>query len=176
MKITSILCQLACGTAIILLDVAAAAAQHSTRNCPDVEDQLVIVDQFQPTRFRLRVTDADDSTVGIFQFPLGGALLQPGPTSLDFVFVPAEGFSGSTLFTYRVIPPRDCPRSVRLGRVTLAGGTGEGTAPGLAPTQQQSDCGTSLVILLTPALAFYLPLRIRAARSWRRQAAARLQQ
>lgn len=121
-----------------------ARAQFLGRNCPTVEDQLVVIDRNQPTAFRLRVRDLGDGDVSVFQFPLGGVLEQAGPTPLDFVFIPETDFNGTTTFTYRLTPPFECPRSVQLGRVTLAGGTTTGTAVGLPAESRPLLCGVSL--------------------------------
>ncbi|MFQ5495330.1 MAG: hypothetical protein ACE5EX_08090 [Phycisphaerae bacterium] len=126
------------------IGVDIASAQTQPRNCPTVEDQVVTINLNQPTAFRLRVREAAESTVSIFQFPLQGSLQQAGPTPLDFVFVPAPDFDGSTTFTYRVVPPVGCPRSVQLGRVTLTGGNAAGTAVGLAPPPVPTACGVGL--------------------------------
>lgn len=91
-------------------------------NCPTQADQAVIVPQGRPVAFRLRVSDLGDGMVSIFQYPAGGILEQTGPTPLDFVFVPQLDFRGTTTFTYRLTPPSGCPRTVQLGRVTLASG------------------------------------------------------
>lgn len=91
-------------------------------NCPTQADQAVIVPHGRPVAFRLLVNDLGVGTVSIFQFPAGGILEQTGPTPLDFVFVPQLDFRGTTTFTYRLTPPFGCPRTVQLGRVTLASG------------------------------------------------------
>jgi len=131
-----------------------AAAQVEGRNCPVVEDQLVIVDPIRPTPFRLRVADLGEGQISIFQFPLRGTLQPTGPTPLDFVFVPAADFDGTTTFTFRLVPPPGCPRSVQLGRVTLAGGQAAGTATGLAPAMNPTLCGIGLFGPLLLAAAF----------------------
>ncbi|MCG8404566.1 MAG: hypothetical protein MI923_05150 [Phycisphaerales bacterium] len=140
-----------CAVAFAAPDVA--TAQFQGRNCPIVEDQLVVIDRNQPTAFSLRVADLGDGDVSIFQFPLGGILEQSGATPLDFVFVPDINFNGTTSFTYRLTPPRNCPRGVQLGRVTLAGGTASGTAGGLSvdpsPGSSPLLCGVGLFGPLT---------------------------
>lgn len=103
--------------AIILTSTAAAQ-----QNCPTQSDQAVIVPPGRPVAFRLLVIDLGAGDVSIFQFPAGGILQQTGPSPLDFVFVPQLDFRGTTVFTYRLTPPAGCPRSVVLGRVTLASG------------------------------------------------------
>lgn len=124
------------------------------RNCPTFENQSVIISKGGPTAFRLNVTDLGDGTVSIFQFPLGGILQQPGPTPLDFIFVPMPDFGGTTTFTYRLTPPVGCGHGVQLGKVTLAGGVSDGTDYGLNeppkedPNQWLIDlCGAGLPLL-----------------------------
>ena len=103
--------------AIILTSTAAAQ-----QNCPTQSDQAVIVPPGRPVAFRLLVSDLGQGAVSIFQYPAGGILEQTGPSPLDFIFVPQLDFRGTTVFTYRLTPPSGCPRSVVLGRVTLASG------------------------------------------------------
>ncbi|MFQ5502602.1 MAG: hypothetical protein ACE5EQ_09940 [Phycisphaerae bacterium] len=117
------------------------------RRCPEVRDQLVMVEQGRPTAFRLDVSGLGDGDVGVFQFPARGILEQSGPGPLDFVFLPAADFNGTTEFTYRVIQSVDCDRDgVQFGRVTLVGGTAAGTAIGLAPPP--TFCGVGPIGLL----------------------------
>lgn len=97
-------------------------ASHAQRNCPAVEDTLVIVQPNQPARIRLPVFNADSGEVTVFQFPLGGELVPTGPTKLDYVFIPDSTFNGRTSFTFRVTPPRGCGNGTLLATVTLAGG------------------------------------------------------
>lgn len=114
--------------------LAAVRNASAEINCPKLADQLVIVPTSGPIAFQLDVFDLGDGTVNIFQYPQGGILEQTGPTPLDFVFVPQSDFRGTTTFTYRLTPPVGCPRSVQLGRVTLAGGTAGSVAEGDATT------------------------------------------
>ncbi len=121
-----------CASVVVMLFAAAdAGAQGGI--CPDVQDQLVVVAEGQPAAFRLKVENLGDADVSVFQFPLRGILEQTGPSPLDYVFVPGANFNGTTGFVYRISPPLGCPGGELLGRVTLAGGTAEGTAIGLIP-------------------------------------------
>jgi len=132
----------------ILVNLTNISMSHAQlQRCPEIRDQLVIVEQGQPTAFRLDVRGLGDGDVGVFQFPARGILEQTGPGPLDFVFLPAADFNGTTEFTYRVIQSVDCDRAgVQLGRVTLVGGTAAGTAIGLAPPP--TFCGVGPIGLL----------------------------
>ena len=156
--------------AVTLLGIAeSASAQLQARNCPQVENQLVFVALSQSTAFRLSVTELGEGEVSIFQFPLNGSLEQAGPSPLDFVFIPEAGFDGSTDFTYRVIPPLGCPRSVQLGRVTLAAGTAPGTPVGFA-TPADIDvhlCGIGLFAPMAIGCGFLGALILRRKRGVR---------
>lgn len=142
------------GALVAAMHVGAATARAQVRLCPQLEDQRVLVEEGRPTAFRVRVTGLGDGDISIFQFPLRGILQQAGPTPLDFVFVPAAGFNGTTEFAYRVIPPADCDQTnVLIGRVTLAGGTAPGTAVGLAPPPGLCGIGPLGLALLGAGLA-----------------------
>lgn len=139
------------------IDVALSHAQASA--CPVLEDQLVIVEEGRPIGFRLQVDGLGDGDIGIFQYPERGILEQAGSSPLDFVFVPASNFNGTTEFTYRVIPPASCRRAgVLFGHVTIAGGTAAGTAIGLAPPA--GLCGIGPLGLMTLALGMLGMMRI----------------
>ncbi len=143
-----------CATAMILAWGTGRAQADPARNCPKLVDQSVIISKTGPTEFRLRVFDLGDGTISIFQYPLGGILEQPGPTPLDFVFVPTPDFGGTTTFTYRLTPPFGCDHGVQMGKVTLAGGLSDGTDSGLNdPPKDESNwlldlCGAGLPLLL----------------------------
>lgn len=132
----------ACAAALCAIILTSPAAAEP--NCPTQSDQAVIVPPGRPVAFRLLINDLGEGTVSIFQYPAGGILEQTGPSPLDFVFVPQIDFRGTTVFTYRLTPPTGCPRSVVLGRVTLAGGNAgslaeqnETTASGLVDPPAQ---------------------------------------
>jgi hypothetical protein len=127
--------------AAALFAVASIARAEPARNCPAITDQFIVISKTQPTAFRLNVFNLGDSTVSIFQFPLGGILQQPGPTPLDFVFVPMPDFGGTTTFAYRLIPPPGCSIDYPIGHVTLAGGTADGTDAGLNQPPIEELCG-----------------------------------
>ena len=140
-----------CAAVIAIVCTNLVLRADPVRNCPSLEDQSVIISTTGPTAFKLRVADLGDGTVNIFQFPLGGILQQPGPTPLDFIFVPMPDFGGTTTFTYRLTPPVGCDRGTQLGKVTLAGGVSDGTDSGLnAPRTGLFDlCGAGLPLLFT---------------------------
>lgn len=120
--------------AAVLSVVLLASTAIAEVNCPSLVDQTVVVPQGRPVTFRLLVSELGDGTVSIFQYPAGGILEQSGATPLDFVFVPQIDFRGTTTFTYRLTPPVGCPRSVQLGRVTLASGNAGSLAEDNATT------------------------------------------
>ncbi len=133
------------------------------RNCPTVEDTLVVTQPNQPAAIHLPVTNAGDSEVTVFQLPLGGELWPTGPTQLDYVFIPNADFSGRTTITFRVSPPRGCGNGTLLSTVTLVGSgttaTLDLTGPvGVAP----AVCG--LGASAVPMLAFPFFACIRVAR------------
>ena len=138
-------------TFVLILCCAAPVIAEDYRNCPQAADQLIIVGP-APVAFRLNVANfSADSTVSIFQYPLGGILEQPGPTDLDFIFVPMADFRGTTTFTYRLTPPRGCGNGTTLRTVTLAGGTAESTASGLVVPEEACGigmCGAGMVSML----------------------------
>lgn len=111
--------------------VLAGRVDAQTRNCPTVSSQVIRADSGQSAIFRLRATNAETSTITIFQYPLGGILQQVGPTPLDYAFVPGPEFSGTTDFTYRLTPPFGCGDGALLGRVTIVGSPATSTAEGL---------------------------------------------
>lgn len=150
------LCAIVLGSLILL----STARAEPPPNCPKLANQSVIISKSGPTAFQLNVTDLGRGTISIFQFPLGGILQQPGPTPLDFVFVPNPDFGGTTTFTYRLTPPVGCDRGMQMGKVTLAGGVSDGTDFGLNeppkedPNQWLLDlCGTGLQLLLPMTVA-----------------------
>lgn len=120
---------------------SAVTAFAQGRNCPESHDQTIALTPGHPTTFRLDVENGESAQISIFQYPLGGVLQQTGASPLEFVFTPQYGFNGSTEFTYRIIPPYDCNRTVQLGRVQLVGGYSDSTAAGLVPTVPHSVCG-----------------------------------
>jgi hypothetical protein len=112
------------------------------RNCPIALDQYVIVGS-GPAAFSARVENFNDKCqLSIFQYPLGGILEQPGPTPLDFLFVPETDFRGTTTFSYRLTVPRGCGNGTILKTVTLARGTSESTASGVVPPP--TVCGAGM--------------------------------
>jgi hypothetical protein len=120
--------------------ILAGPALADARNCPTIQDQTVAVVAGVPAPIRLNVTNADDSTLSVFQYPLGGILEPAGTSGLDWTFIPGEAFQGSTTFTYRLTPPVGCGNGAMLGRVTLVGGPAQSTATGLAdPVTGLSD-------------------------------------
>lgn len=119
------------------------------RNCPESHDQTIALTPGHPTTFSLDVENGETAQISIFQYPLGGVLQQTGASPLEFVFTPQYGFNGSTEFTYRIIPPYDCNRTVQLGRVQLVGGYADSTAAGLVPTVPHTVCGVGSFAPLT---------------------------
>ncbi|HKQ46553.1 MAG TPA: hypothetical protein VJZ71_00615 [Phycisphaerae bacterium] len=132
--------------------VVSTVRAEPARNCPALADQFIIISKTQPTAFRLNVFNLGDSTISIFQFPLGGILQQPGPTPLDFVFVPMPDFGGTTTFAYRLIPPPGCSVDFPVGYVTLAGGTADGTDAGLNDPPVEELCGEGFPLFFPFAL------------------------
>lgn len=137
--------------ALMLAQSVAMDVRAQDGICPDIQDQLVIVTESQPTAFRLDVKNLGDAKVSIFQFPLRGILEQTGPSPLDYAFVPGANFNGTTSLVYRVSPPLSCPGGEMLGRVTFAGGTAEGTAIGLVP--ETGVCGVGAIGLAVAGFA-----------------------
>ncbi len=131
----------------------------SAQNCPTVQDQVVVVGTGRPAAFTLQGSFLDESEITPFQYPLGGIVEQTGERSTDFVFIPYEGFSGMTTFTYRVTPPGDCRENALLGTVTIVGGTAERQPPPVDP----SLCGLGLFppLMLTSCLIAVIPIRKR---------------
>jgi hypothetical protein len=151
--------------AAALLATASNVHADPARNCPALSDQVVIISKTQPTSFRLNVFNADDSSISIFQFPLGGILQQSGPTDLDFVFVPMPDFNGTTTFAYRLIPPPGCSVDFPVGYVTLAGGTADGTDAGLNEPPIEELCGEGFPFFFPfTLLAFFAAPRTRSGR------------
>ncbi len=137
-----------CAAAIM---VGVAHDLRAERNCPRIDDQVVIVHGGNPTAFSLAVSDLGEGTVSIFQHPLGGILQQAGSSPLDFVFVPQLDFNGTTTFTYRLIPPRGCGNGAMLGTVTIVGGYAgiaeehtDTTAEGLVPPPERNPLASLL--------------------------------
>lgn len=144
-----------CAVLLCSLWFTSTVRAEPPRNCPKLANQSVIISKTEPTAFQLNVTDLGRGTISIFQFPLGGILEQPGPTPLDFIFVPNPDFGGTTTFTYRLTPPDGCARGLQMGKVTLAGGVSDGTDYGLnePPKPQPHNwlldlCGAGLPLLL----------------------------
>jgi len=131
-----------------------SSARAEDRNCPVARDQLVVVTPGQPAAFRLDVTNPDNAIASVFQYPLEGSLSQPGPTPLDFVFVPTRYFSGTTTFTYRLTPKPGCNVGTQLATVTLVGGTAGGTSDGLAISDPATGlCGAGLLPMALAGVA-----------------------
>ena len=131
------------------------------RNCPIVEDTLVVTQPNQPAAIHLPVTNAGDSVVTVFQLPLGGELWPTGPTQLDYVFIPNADFSGRTTITFRVSPPRGCGNGTLLSTVTLVGSgttaTLDLTGPvGVAP----AVCGLGASAVPVLACLFFACTRV----------------
>jgi hypothetical protein len=153
----------ACAAVVVaLITINIASAQNAGtsaqqgRNCPEIHEQTVIVHPGHATRFVLHITQPEGSSISIFQYPENGLLQQVTDDSTEFVFLPAEEFSGSTGFTYRLEPPRGCGNGAKLGKVTLIGGVANGTAEGQVPVDEidpliaalfplATVCGTGLV-------------------------------
>lgn len=106
--------------AAIAATCLAAAPALAQRNCPSVEDAVVVLRPNGPTPFRLPVTNDENGVVTVFQFPLGGRLTPAGAGQLDFVFAPDRTFEGRTTLQFRVSPQPGCGGTL-LGKVTLTG-------------------------------------------------------
>ncbi len=74
------------------------------RNCPAIQDAAYVVDPVAPTPVFLPVTNAENATVSIFQYPTGGDVIFAGPSQLDYLFVPDNSFDGRATLRYRVTP------------------------------------------------------------------------
>jgi hypothetical protein len=142
--------------AAVLFSAGLAWAQSQLPVCAVVEDETVPVASQHAVAFTVPVKNLGAGSVGIYQYPLGGTLL-PGNSATDFVFVPDDGFVGTTTFTFRVIPEAGCPRASLLGKVTLVGPT---TERQFVPAGQQAPCGVTPVPVL---LAGILALRVISA-------------
>lgn len=116
------------------------AAQSQLPDCPTIHDQVVTVSADTPTEFTIDVDNLGRGLVSIFQSPLGGTVMQSGSSQLDFTFIPDDGYTGTTYFTYRVAPETGCHHQALLGRVTLAGPT---TGKPFMRSEPASLCGVS---------------------------------
>ena len=146
---------------VAAVTLASPRTSHAQRNCPTVEDTLVVTQPNQPAAIHLPVTNAGDSEVTVFQLPLGGELWPTGPTQLDYVFIPNTDFSGRTTITFRVSPPRGCGNGTLLSTVTLVGSgttaTLDLTGPvGVAP----AVCGLGASAVPVLACLFFACTRV----------------
>lgn len=132
--------------------LAAAPAFAQSYDCPEVVDQYVAVQPGSPSSFSLEGRNLSGCEIGVFQYPLGGDLVQTGPSQLDWVFIPHDDFTGVTMFTYRVTPPDSCSTAFALGKVTFAGGsTGRLTPP------REEGCGTGFLFPSLGAMIGLVP-------------------
>jgi hypothetical protein len=102
---------------------ASAEAQFYQPTCPTVTNQTVGVAADETTTIELDIENLGGGRVSIFQYPYGGGLEQSRSDPLEFVFIPDDGFSGTTTFMYRVTPESGCRQGAVLGTVTLIGPT-----------------------------------------------------
>jgi len=102
---------------------ASAEAQFHEPTCPTVTNQTVSVAADRTTTIELNIENLGGGRVSIFQYPYGGDLEQSGSDPIEFIFIPDDGFSGTTTFMYRVTPESGCRKGALLGTVTLVGPT-----------------------------------------------------
>ena len=149
----------------IAIFTAPAVRADETRNCPFISDQVINVEVGHATIFQLTIQNPVGSTISIYQYPLGGALQQSGPTPLDFVFLPGKEFNGFSVFTYRIQPPFGCPEDRTLGKVSFMGGQAAGTTTGItidpntgvAPVNPLAElCGLGMTPLFMSAGAAWM--------------------
>jgi hypothetical protein len=137
MERTRSFCRRAVCAAAVALQAGAVWGQSELPTCATVADQVVSVTSQQATAFRVGVENLGRGYVSIYQHPLGGTLV-PGSTSADFVFIPDDGFVGTTTFMFRVTPEPGCPRGALLGKVTFVGST---TGRQFAGAEKTGLCG-----------------------------------
>ena len=135
-------------------------------NCPVIADQVVNVEPGHKTLFHLTVQHAENSTISVVQYPVGGSLQPVGPTPLDFVFVPGKEFNGFSVFTYQLQAPFGCNDTRTRGMVSLMGGQAAGTTTGVTIDPP---------LVVTPAFAgplgglcglWFMPLFLFAGMAW----------
>lgn len=149
--------------ACALCALLAAAQAESVRGqaqapaCPIVEDQVISVASQQATAFTVGVENLGRGEVSVFQYPLGGELVA-GSTPLDFVFVPDQGFVGTTTFIFRVTPEAGCPHPALLGKVTFVGPT---TGRQFVSPEEKHICGAGVPLTMA---ACSLMIRMGSAR------------
>ena len=131
---------------------AAAPASAQSYDCPEVVDQYVSVVPGTPSAFALAGRNLSRCEISIFQYPLGGDLVQTGPSELDWVFIPHDDFTGVTTFKFRVTPPDSCRSAFAIGKVTFAGGsTGRLTPP------VEEGCGAGFLFPSMGAMLGLMP-------------------
>lgn len=131
---------LCAAVAAVVIPAGFAPGQFTQPSCPTVEDQVVSVTSQQATEFQVRVENLGGGVVSIFQYPQGGTLIS-GNSPTEFVFVPDDGFTGTTTFMFRVTPETGCPQGALLGKVTLVGPT---TGRPFAKAEERHVCGVGL--------------------------------
>ena len=141
------------GCAAIAAGCLASAPALAQRNCPSVEDAVVVLRSTGPTTFRLPVRNAENSVVTVFQFPLGGQLTPDGGGQLDYVFAPGRTFGGRTILQFRVSPQPGCGGTL-LGRVTLTGSRAtQSVHPGGPIGAAPQVCGSDAFVVSVLACA-----------------------
>jgi hypothetical protein len=145
--------------AVVTLSAGPASAQISVPSCPTVTDQVVSVASQQATAFTVGVDNLGHGSVSIFQYPLGGTLV-PGNTATDFVFIPDDGFVGTTTFVFRVTPETGCLQGAILGKVTFVG---PNTGRQFVSPEAHRVCGMGVPLALAPC-TLMIALRLTARR------------
>ena len=139
--------------AAIAAGCLASAPALAQRNCPSVEDSVVLMRSNGPTTFQLPVQNAQDSVVTVFQFPLGGQLTPAGTGQLDYVFAPDRTFAGRTILQFRVSAQPGCG-GVLLGKVTLTGSRAtQSVHPGRPIGAAPQVCGSDAFVVSVLACA-----------------------
>jgi len=123
------------------------------RNCPTLQDRAYIVDRIAPTPFQLPVFNAENADVSIYQYPIGGDIVQTGPSQLDYVFVPDASFDGRATVRFRITPKNDCDGSTNVGSIELLSGVAPVPTLGVNPHNHLRACGigASHVMMLASA-------------------------
>jgi hypothetical protein len=137
-------CALVLSAAVAALQAGTVRGQAQAPTCAIVEDTVVNVTSQQAVPFTVGVKNLGSGDVSIYQYPIGGTLV---PTSwpTDFVFIPDDGFTGTTTFMYRVTPESACPRGALLGKVTFVGPT---TGQPFGRVREPSVCGTGVPVVI----------------------------
>ena len=134
-----VLCATAAG-----MQAGTAWGQAQAPSCPIVTDIVVNVTSQQAVLFTVGVVNLGAGSVSIYQYPLGGTLVS-GAESTDFVFIPDDGFTGTTTFMYRVTPESGCLRGALLWKVTFVGPT---TGQQFGRSREPSVCGTGVPVVV----------------------------